>query len=65
MGLKRPAGIVLAIAGMVIVAAGVAMPLTSDAETWWAPTIVGALIAIVGALVAWGWLGCRSLDLIT
>jgi hypothetical protein len=34
-------------------AAGVAMPLMSDAETWWAPTIVGALIAVVGGLVAW------------
>jgi hypothetical protein len=36
----------------------------SDAETWWAPTIVGALIAVVGGLVAWV-LGCRSLDVIT
>jgi hypothetical protein len=35
---------------------------TSDAETRWAPTIVGALIAIVGALVAWaGWAAARSI----
>jgi TRAP-type C4-dicarboxylate transport system permease small subunit len=42
-------------------AAGVAMPLMSDAETWWARMIVGALIAVVGGLVAWaGWAAARS-----
>jgi len=59
--LKRGAGIVLSVVGLLIVAVGVAMPLTSDAETWWAPAIAGAAIALVGGIVAWaGWAAVRS-----
>jgi hypothetical protein len=61
MGVKRVTGIVVTAVGMAIAAVGIAMPLRSGAETWWAPAIVGALIVALGGFVAWaGWTTARS-----
>jgi hypothetical protein len=54
--MKRAIGILVTVVGLAIIAVGIAMPLTSGAETWWAPTILGALIVVLGGFLAWaGW----------
>ena len=48
--MARVASILLTLVGVLLIAAGVAMPITSDAELWWVPAVVGAGIALIGVL---------------
>jgi hypothetical protein len=52
--MKRGAGIILSVVGLLIIAAGVAMPFTSDAETWWDPwSWVRRLLSSAASLPGW------------
>jgi uncharacterized membrane protein len=60
--MRQASRLVLAAVGVVLVLTGVAMAVTSDAELWWAPVVVGGSIAVVGvALIA----AARSLSALT
>jgi hypothetical protein len=43
--------VVLTVAGAVLILAGAAMAITSDAELWWAPVVVGGCIAVLGVVL--------------
>ena len=51
---RRLASILLIVAGLTLLLAGIAMPLTSHAELWYAPVVVGAVTAFLGALLVAG-----------
>jgi hypothetical protein len=42
--------VVLTVVGVVLILAGAAMTITSDAELWWAPVVVGGCIAALGVV---------------
>jgi uncharacterized membrane protein HdeD (DUF308 family) len=48
--MKRVPRVVLTALGAVLVLVGVAMAITSDAELWWAPVVVGGCIVVLGVL---------------
>jgi drug/metabolite transporter (DMT)-like permease len=54
--MKRVAGIVVSLVGLLIVVTGIAIVLFSEAETWAGPLIVGGGIALLGLFVTA--LGC-------
>jgi hypothetical protein len=61
--MRGMASVVVSAAGAVLVLAGIAMPITSDAELWWAPVVVGASISLLGlVLIAAGRSPRRSAD---
>ena len=51
---RRLASILLIVAGLTLLLAGIAMPFTSHAELWYAPVVVGAVTALLGALLVAG-----------
>jgi hypothetical protein len=54
--MRRGTGIVLIVAGVLVLVTGVVTAITSTAETWIGPLIVGGGIALLGLFVAWvGW----------
>jgi hypothetical protein len=61
MGSKRTTGLVGVVAGVAVVALGVAAAVTADAELWWINVIFPGLIVVAGVIVAWtGWNTLRS-----
>jgi uncharacterized membrane protein HdeD (DUF308 family) len=44
------ARIVLIVVGVLLILVGIAMAITSQAELWYAPVVVGACIALVGVV---------------
>lgn len=61
MSRKRTTGTVGMVAGVAIVAFGVAAAVTADAELWWINALFPGLIMILGVIVAWtGWTTRRS-----
>jgi uncharacterized membrane protein HdeD (DUF308 family) len=49
--MTRVARIPLIVFGVLLILAGIAMPVTSDAELWYAPVILGAWVAVLGAVL--------------
>jgi drug/metabolite transporter (DMT)-like permease len=59
--MKRMAGVVLSLVGLLIVVTEIAIAFTSGAETWICPFIVGGGIALLGLFVtAIGWAALRG-----
>jgi uncharacterized protein (DUF983 family) len=52
--MTRLASVLLIVIGVLLILAGIAMPLTSDAELWYAPVVLGAGIALLGAFLIAG-----------
>jgi hypothetical protein len=54
--MRSGAGTVLILAGLLVVGTGIVLAITSNAETWVGPLIVGGGIALLGLFVTWvGW----------
>ena len=54
--MKLATGTVLILAGLLVVGTGIVLAITSNAETWIGPSIVGGGIVLLGLFVAWvGW----------
>ena len=49
--MRLAARILLIVFGVLLVLTGIDMAFTSDAELWWPPVIVGACIAVPGAIL--------------
>jgi len=59
--MRRLPGIAITVLGLLIVATGITMAVTSHAETWVGPVIIGGNIAFLGVVVAAiGWLVVRA-----
>ena len=52
--MTRLASVLLIVVGVLLILVGIAMPLTSDAELWYAPVVLGAGIALLGAFLIAG-----------
>jgi hypothetical protein len=53
---RRTTSVALIAVGGLVLLAGIRMAITSDAELWWAPVIVGGCIVVVGiVLIRVGW----------
>jgi hypothetical protein len=54
--MKPATGTVAILAGLLVVGIGIVLAITSNAETWVGPSIVGGGIALLGLFVTWvGW----------
>jgi uncharacterized protein (DUF983 family) len=56
-GSKPATGTVVILAGLLVVGTGIVLAITSNAETWVGPLIVGGGIALLGLFVTWVGLG--------
>ena len=57
--MKPATGTVVILAGLLVVGTGIVLAITSNAETWVGPLIVGGGIALLGLFVTWvGWAVC-------